>query len=105
MNSDSSTTAPTSVTDDGAQQDVAVVDVRQLVGDHAFELDPVHLLEQARGHRDRRVLGVAPGGEGVRRRVVDDVDARLREPAGDAQALDEVVEARVLLGLGGLARG
>ena len=58
-------------------EDVVVADVRQLVGEHALELDPVHLLEQAGGDRDRRVLRVAAGGEGVRRRVVDDVDARL----------------------------
>ena len=81
-------------------EDVVVADVRQLVGEDAFELDAVHLLEQAGGHGDRRVLGVAPGGEGVRRRVVDDVDARLGQAAGDAQALDEVVQALVLLGVG-----
>ena len=43
------------------------------------------------------VLRVAAGGEGVRRRVVDDVEARLGEAAGDAEALDEVVEPAVLL--------
>ena len=46
-------------------------------------------------------LGLRPGGEGVGRGVVDDVDARLGQTAGDAQALDEVVQAAVLLGIGG----
>ena len=55
-------------------EDVVVLDVRQLVGEHALELDPVHLLEQAGGDGDRGVLRVAAGGEGVGRRVVDDVD-------------------------------
>ena len=84
----------------GRHEDVVVADVRQLVGDDALELDPVELLQQAGRHGDRGVLGVAPGGEGVRRRVVDDVDPRLRQPAGDAQALDEVVQAAVLLRIG-----
>ena len=77
----------------------------ELVGEDALELDAVHLLEQAGGDGDRRVLGVAAGGEGVRRRVVDDVDARLGQPAGDAQPLDEVVQAAVLLGVGRAGRG
>ena len=52
------------------------------------------------GHR--RVLRVAARRERVRRRVVDDVQARLRQPARDAQALDEVVEPGVLLRIGRL---
>ena len=77
-----------------------MADVTQFMGDDTLELDPVHLLEQSGGDRDRRVLGVAAGRERVRCRVVDDVDARLGEPPGDAQALDEVVQALVLLGIG-----
>ena len=49
-------------------EDVVVADVAELVREHAFELDAVHLLEQARGDRDRRVLGIAAGGERVRAR-------------------------------------
>ena len=77
-------------------EDVVVADVAQLVREHAFELDPVHLLEQPGGDRDRRVLRVAAGRERVRRGIVDDVEARLRQPARDAQPLDEVVIAGVL---------
>ena len=69
-----------------------------------FELDAVQLLEQPGGHGDRRVLGVAAGGERVRGRVVDDVDAGLGQAAGDAQPLDEVVQARYCSGSAGLAR-
>ena len=76
---------------------------RQLVGQHALELDAVHLLQQAGGDGDGRVLRVAAGGEGVGAGVVDDVDPRLRQPAGDAQALDEVVAAaRTRVGSAGL---
>ena len=77
-------------------EDVVVLHVAELVGEHAFELDPVHLLEQAGGDRDRRVLRVPAGRERVRRGVVDDVEPRLRQPGRDAQALDEVVVAPVL---------
>src|SRR3546814_7475589 len=83
-------------------EDVVVLDVAQLVSDHALELDAVQLLEQARGDGDGRVLRVAPGGEGVRRGIVDDVDAGLGEPACDAEPLDEVVQPRVLLHRRGL---
>jgi hypothetical protein len=44
------------------------------VADDTLELLAVELLEEAGGDRDRRVLRVAPGGEGVRRGVVDQVD-------------------------------
>ena len=86
-------------------EDVVVLDVAELVREHAFELDPVHLLEQPGRDRDRRVLRVAAGRERVGRGVVDDVEPRLREPARDAQPFDEVVVAGVLLRVGRLARG
>ena len=50
---------PTIVTVSVIDEDVVVADVAELVREHAFELDPVHLLEQAGGDRDRRVLRVA----------------------------------------------
>ena len=46
------------------QADVAVADVRELVGEDAFELALVHQVQQARGDRDVRVLA----GSGRRRR-------------------------------------
>ena len=42
-------------------------------------------------------FGLRPVANAFGRRVVDDVDARFRQPAGDAQALDEVVQPLVLL--------
>src|SRR5438094_133940 len=49
----------------GADQRVAALHVAELVGQHRLDVAPVHRLEQAGGHRDRGVLGVAAGGEGV----------------------------------------
>ena len=54
--------------DDQREPDVEVADVRQLVADDALELLAVELLEQAGRDRDRGVLRVAAGGEGVRAR-------------------------------------
>jgi hypothetical protein len=48
--------------------------------------------------RDGGVLGVAPGREGVRRRVIDEVDARHREFGPLGQFGDDLVEFR---GIGG----
>ena len=62
--------------DDEREPDVEVPDVRQLVGDDALELLAIELLEEAGRDRDRRVRGIAAGGERVRRRVVDGVDRR-----------------------------
>ena len=66
----------------------------ELVGQHAFEFDAVHLLEQAGGHRDRRVLGAPARGEGVRDVAVDDRDPRLRQVGHRAQPLDHRVQLR-----------
>ena len=95
-------TVPTNVTASVDDEDVVVLDVRQLVGDHAFKFHAVELFEQAGGDGHRRVLRIASCREGVRCRVVDDVDARLGQTAGDAQALDEVVQPAVLLWVGRL---
>ena len=51
---------------DRLDQDVAVADVAELVGEHAAQLVLGEQLEDALGDRDRRVLRVAPGREGVR---------------------------------------
>jgi hypothetical protein len=83
--------------DDRPDEDVPVDDVRQLVTDHALELDPVHRLEEPLRDRDRRMLGVAARGERVRRAFGDDVDPRLRDARGDREPLDDVVQARLVL--------
>ena len=92
--------------DERHQPDVAVPHVRHLVGEHALELALVHQLQQAGGDGDVGVLRVAAGRERVRRRVVDHVDRRHRlDPGGDADRLEDVVEARVLRAVGGLRAG
>ena len=83
--------------DHRSDEDVAVDDVRELVPDHPFELDPVHRLQQPLGDRDRRVLGVTAGRERVRRRLGDDVHPRLGDPRRDRQPLDDVVQPGLLL--------
>ena len=50
---------------DGHDEDVAVADVGDLVGDDALEFLPVHLVYQPGRDGDDRVLDVSPGREGV----------------------------------------
>ena len=50
----------------------------------------VHELEDAGRHRDRRMLRIAAGGEGVRLGPVDEVQAR----DGDARAAREIGDDR-----------
>ncbi len=77
---------------DRTDEDVAVAHVRQLVGDHALELLLVHDLEQTLGGGDGGVAGIAAGGEGVGRRVGDDVDLRHGEVLALGQLSDDAVE-------------
>src|SRR3990172_634517 len=62
--------------DEQREPDIEVPDVRQLVADDALELLAVELLEQSGRDRDRGVLRVTSGREGVRGGVVDEVDVR-----------------------------
>jgi hypothetical protein len=88
------------------QADVAVADVRELVGDHALQLPLVHQVQQARADTDVRLVGAPAGGEGVGRRIVDDVDRRrLGEAGGDRDRFDHVEEPRVLLPVGRVGTG
>ena len=54
------------------------------------------VVQQALGHGDRRVLGVAAGRERVRRLLGHHVDARLRHAGRDREPLDDVVQARLV---------
>ena len=71
--------------------------MRELVSQHALDLVGRELSEQALGHRNRRVLGVAPGRERVGLVGRDQVQARDRHVRTLRQ------EARDLLELGDLA--
>ena len=83
--------------DQQREADVVVADVAHLVGHHALQLLAVHLLEQPGGDGHRGVLRVASGGEGVRGGVVDDVDLRHRQAAGEAHLGHHVEELLVLV--------
>ena len=78
--------------DEEREADVEVADVAHLVPDDALELLAIELVEQAARDRHARVLRIPPGGEGVRRRVVDDPEPRGREAARQAHLLDDVDE-------------
>lgn len=77
---------------DGGDEDVAVVDMAQLMADDAAQLAFVEQLEDAVGAADRGVAGVAAGGEGVGRLGRGEVQAR-HGPAGRRGELaDHAVE-------------
>ena len=73
-----------------ADEDVTVLDVRQLVGNDAFELALRQELHDAFGRGHRGVARISAGRERVGRHVRDHVDPRhgqaglLREPGGHA---------------------
>ena len=68
-------------------------DMRQLVGEHAFELLVVENLEDPFRRRHGRVLRVAAGRESIRRRVGNHVDARLGQAGAHGQPGHGVVKA------------
>ena len=60
----------------GRYEDVVALDVGQLMGEHAFQLDPVEVLEEAFGDDQGGVAGRTTDGEGVEAGVGDDVETR-----------------------------
>ena len=74
---------------DGADEDVAVPDVRQLVRDHAFEFGLRQQSQDAFGRGHGRVLRIAPGRERVGRHVGNDVDLGHRQarPLGQTRVV------------------
>ena len=81
---------------DRRDEDVAVLDVRELVGEHAANLVAREVLQQPLRDRDRRVLRVPPGRERVRLLGRDHVDARLRDAVELRELGDHVVQVRRL---------
>ena len=65
---------------DGHQQRVVVLDMAELVREHAGKLLLVHGAKQAGGDGDGGILRITPGGKRVRLRVVHDIDPRHRQP-------------------------
>ena len=74
---------------------VAVADMGQLVAEHGFHFGIGERLLQPAGHRDGILLLVHPGGEGVERDVVDDLQLRRRDAARDAEVFQEVIKPRL----------
>jgi hypothetical protein len=72
-------------------QDVAVLDVRQHVGQHPLQLATVEDGQDALGHRDRGVVEVAAGGEDVRLRAGRHVQPWHGDAGPVGQALDDLV--------------
>ena len=62
----------------------------EFVRDDAFEFAIIHQLQDAMGESDRRVVGVAAGGEGVGRRLRGDVELGHR----DSHLLRETADER-----------
>ena len=83
-------------TRDRRDQDVAVVDVRELVAEHGPQLPLVEDLQDAAGAADRRVARVAAGGEGVRRGRRADVEPGHRLVRGGRQLAHDLVDDRRL---------
>ena len=79
---------------DRRDEDVAVLDVRELVREHALDLVGRQVLQQPLRHRDGGVLRVAPGRERVRLLGRDQVEPRHR----NLRAVREVLHHRLDLG-------
>ena len=82
---------------DGRREDVAVVDVHQLVAEDAAQLALVEQLQDALGAADRGVLRVATGGERVGRVGGGDVEPRHRLLRLVRELADDPVHRRLLL--------
>ena len=83
--------------DDGHDERVAVLHVTEFVREDRGELSLVGDLGDAACHRDDGVLRIAARREGVRRRLVDNVDARLRHIRDLRDVTDDAVQLRRLL--------
>ena len=92
---------------DGHGQRVAVLHMAELVRHDAGDLLARQRLEEAGGGADGGMLRVAAGGEGVRLRVVGDVDARHGQAGAGGEVADDAVELRraPLVDLAGAGHG
>ncbi len=62
--------------------------------DHSRQFFIAQLAYDASGHRDRGAFRAAPGGEGVRLILVDDIKPRHRQPRIACQPADHSMEVR-----------
>jgi hypothetical protein len=84
---------------DRRNEDVAVLDVRELVREHAPDLVGRQVLQQPLRHRDRSVLRVPAGREGVRLLGRDQEQPRPRDPRPLREVLHDPLELRHRAGL------
>src|ERR1019366_1285820 len=85
---------------------VAIADMRQLVAEHRLDLRVGQMIEQSARHRYAVIAVAQAAGEGVERAVLDDLQPRNRNAAGDAQILQQIIEPRRLRALyAGRTRG
>ena len=75
------------------------LDMGELMGEDARQLLVAEDAQQPGGRRDGGVGGIAAGGEGVRLRLVDDIDLRHRQLGPVRQLLDEADEFRCRAGV------
>jgi len=59
---------------DGADENVAILDVGQLMGEDSLQFTVFEHVENPGGHRHRSFLGAASGGERIRLRRIDDMN-------------------------------
>ena len=89
--------APAMVAGNGADQDIAVVDVSELVRKNALEFFIVQYLQDSLRDRDRSVARIASRGERVRGVRWNHVHLRHRNADFLREALNGLVSARKLL--------
>ena len=77
---------------DGHGQGIAAADMGQFVGDHGRDFAGFEVFQEARGHRDRGVLRIAAGGEGIGLLGLDDIDRRGRDAGLAREDINHVIE-------------
>ncbi len=73
-------------------------DVRKLVAQHARQLSFVENAPDTLRHRDRRMLGIAPGGERIGRLFGNHVNPGHRQTRPRSQILDQAVKFGIVVG-------
>ena len=89
----------------GAGQDIAILHVPEFVRQHAFNFLVVADVQNAARHRHRGVIGIAARGKGVGRIRGNEIDLGNRDVRLGGQALDNLVNARVVLARNRLGAG
>ena len=78
------------------QPRIFVLNVREFMREHAFDLRLLQFIEEARGHGDGGMLFERARGERIRGAILDEVQGRHRHAAADREVLERVVELRCI---------